>query len=81
MLTLYHAPNSRSSRFLWLLEEIGQPYTVQVVSMRRRVSSLTIGLPRRARDTVGCETPARYAMSMDVVLPCIPIPHRVSFYL
>jgi hypothetical protein len=28
-------------------------------SMRRRVSSLTIGLPRKARETVGCETPAR----------------------
>ena len=39
MLTLYHAPNSRSSRFLWLLEEIGQPYTVQVVSIRRRDGS------------------------------------------
>jgi glutathione S-transferase len=39
MLTLYHAPQSRSSRFLWLLEEIGQPYTVQLVSIRRRDGS------------------------------------------
>src|SRR5690606_19754241 len=37
--------------------------------IRLRVSSLTIGLPRRARETVGCETPARYAMSSDVGLP------------
>src|SRR5260370_12545450 len=36
--------------------------------MRRRVSSLTVGLPRKARETVDCETPARYAMSIDVAL-------------
>jgi glutathione S-transferase len=35
MLTLVHAPRSRSSRFLWLLEEIGQPYDIQYVSIRR----------------------------------------------
>ena len=35
MLTLYHAPQSRSSRFLWLLEEIGEPYTVEYVDIRR----------------------------------------------
>ena len=39
MLTLYHAPNSRSSRFVWLLEEIGQPYTLKQVSIRRRDGS------------------------------------------
>jgi hypothetical protein len=27
---------------------------------------LTMGLPRRARETVACETPARSAMSSDV---------------
>jgi hypothetical protein len=26
MLTLYHAPRSRSFRILWLLEELGVPY-------------------------------------------------------
>lgn len=36
MITLYHAPNSRSSRFVWLLEELGQPYEVKLVSIRRR---------------------------------------------
>ena len=36
--------------------------------MRLRVSSLTVGLPRNARDTVDCETPARYATSIDVAL-------------
>lgn len=36
MITLYHAPNSRSSRFVWLLEELGQPYELKQVAIRRR---------------------------------------------
>jgi glutathione S-transferase len=35
MLTLFHAPRSRSSRFLWLLEELQVPYTVTLVNIRR----------------------------------------------
>jgi glutathione S-transferase len=35
MLTLYHAPQSRSSGFLWLLEETGAPYDVKLVSIKR----------------------------------------------
>jgi glutathione S-transferase len=35
MLTLFHAPRSRSSRFIWLLEELGAPYTLKVVTIRR----------------------------------------------
>jgi glutathione S-transferase len=35
MLTLYHSPRSRSSRILWLLEEIGAPYQVEYVTIRR----------------------------------------------
>lgn len=35
MLTLYHAPRSRSFRMLWLLEELGVPYEVKIVSIRR----------------------------------------------
>jgi glutathione S-transferase len=35
MITLVHAPRSRSSSFLWLLEEFGEPYDVQYVSIRR----------------------------------------------
>jgi glutathione S-transferase len=35
MLTLIHAPRSRSSGFVWLLEEIGEPYQLQFVSIRR----------------------------------------------
>ncbi|HEY2659881.1 MAG TPA: glutathione S-transferase family protein [Caulobacteraceae bacterium] len=35
MLTLFHAPRSRSSRFVWLLEEIAEPYEITYVSIRR----------------------------------------------
>ena len=41
MITLYHAPNSRSTRFVWLLEEIGQPYATKIVSIRRRDVNIT----------------------------------------
>lgn len=36
MLTLYHAPRSRSSRIIWLLEELGAEYQIKTVSIRRR---------------------------------------------
>lgn len=32
MLTLYHAPKSPSSRIVWLLEELGADYRLEVVS-------------------------------------------------
>jgi len=35
MLTLYHAPRSRSSRIVWLLEELGAPYSLKIVNIRR----------------------------------------------
>jgi glutathione S-transferase len=35
MLTLYHAPRSRSLRVLWLLEELGAPYDLRIVNIRR----------------------------------------------
>lgn len=35
MLTLYHAPRSRSSRIVWLLEEMGAPYALEYVTIRR----------------------------------------------
>ncbi len=35
MLTLYHSPRSRSSRFIWLLEEIGEPYEIEYVTIQR----------------------------------------------
>lgn len=39
MLTLIHAPMSRSGRILWLLEELGAEYDVRYVSIRRRDGS------------------------------------------
>src|SRR3954454_22461189 len=35
MLTLIHAPRSRSSGTLWLLEETGAPYDIQYAAIRR----------------------------------------------
>ncbi|HEY4276479.1 MAG TPA: glutathione S-transferase family protein [Rhizomicrobium sp.] len=35
MITLYHAPKSRSTRMIFLLEELGAPYEIQIVTIRR----------------------------------------------
>ena len=35
MITLFHAPKSRSSRVIFLLEELGAPYEIKIVSIRR----------------------------------------------
>jgi glutathione S-transferase len=35
MITLYHAPRSRSSRIIWLLEELEAPYQIKQVTIRR----------------------------------------------
>ncbi len=35
MITLFHAPHSRSFRMLWLLEELGVPYELKIVNIRR----------------------------------------------
>ncbi|MGC9953267.1 MAG: glutathione S-transferase family protein [Rhizomicrobium sp.] len=35
MLTLYHCPRTRSSRFIWLLEELEVPYEIKLVTIRR----------------------------------------------
>lgn len=34
MLKFYHAPWSRSSGVLWLFEELGQPYEIEIVDIR-----------------------------------------------
>lgn len=35
MLTLYHAPQSRSSRIIWLLEELGAKYEIKITNIPR----------------------------------------------
>ena len=35
MLTLYHAPQSRSSRIVWLLEELGADYVLEITDIPR----------------------------------------------
>lgn len=39
MITLFHAPKSRSSRMIFLLEELQVPYQIQRVTIRRRDGS------------------------------------------
>ncbi len=39
MLTLHHAPQSRSTRFLWLLEELGADYRIVYTNIPRRDGS------------------------------------------
>ena len=34
LLTLFHAPRSRSTRIVWLLEELGSPYELRYVTIR-----------------------------------------------
>jgi glutathione S-transferase len=34
MITLFHRPKTRSSRFLFLLEELGTPYQIKAVTIR-----------------------------------------------
>lgn len=38
MITLYHAPRSRSSRIIWLLQELNMPYEIRPVSIFRPMS-------------------------------------------
>lgn len=39
MLTLFHAPNSRSTRVIWLLEELGNPdVAIEVVDIHRAMT-------------------------------------------
>jgi glutathione S-transferase len=39
MITLYHRPKTRSTRFIFLLEELEAPYTIQIVAGRNRDGS------------------------------------------
>lgn len=35
MIKLFHSPQTRSSRIIWLLEELGQPFEIEYVTIRR----------------------------------------------
>jgi len=35
VITLYHSPQTRSASIVWLLEELGVPYTTEIVDWRR----------------------------------------------
>lgn len=56
MITLYHAPQSRSSRIIWLLEELGAPYRIEPVSIFRPMSGL--GIPDPANPHPDKQVPA-----------------------
>jgi glutathione S-transferase len=45
MITLYHAPQSRSSRMIWLLEDLGAPYQIRPVSIFRPMTGTGSGDP------------------------------------
>ncbi len=42
MITLFHHPNSRSSRFIFLLEELEAPYQIRLVTIRKRDGTGTV---------------------------------------
>lgn len=56
MLTLFHAPRTRSSRILWLLEELGAPYEVNRVSIVYRMQNT--GAPDPANPHPDKQVPA-----------------------
>jgi glutathione S-transferase len=39
MITLFHCPRTRSTRFIFLLEELGVPYEIRLVTIRGRDGS------------------------------------------
>ena len=45
MLKIYHAPRTRSIRLLWLLEELGLPYTIEKVAFTPKPQPFTQATP------------------------------------
>ena len=50
MLTLYHAAPSRSSIVRWMLEEIGEPYDIHLLSLSRGDNRAPDQIPETERD-------------------------------
>ena len=48
MLTIYHAPQSRSTRMLWLLEELGADYHIEYMDISRATTGTGGPDPRNA---------------------------------
>lgn len=49
MLTLFHAPHSRSSRIVWLIEELGAEVDIRYVDIQRADGSGAETPPIRTR--------------------------------
>jgi len=58
MITLFHAPMSRSGSIVWLLEELGVPYETKIVGIRRADGS-------GARDPVNPHPHAKVPLLVD----------------
>lgn len=55
MLKVYHSPQTRSSRLIWLLEEVGADYQIEYVTIRRQDGS---GAPDPANKHPSKQVPA-----------------------
>ena len=56
-LKLYHAPPSRSSIALWMLEELGEPFTLEVLDLKagdQLKPAFMLPWAPTMRSTVGC---------------------------
>jgi hypothetical protein len=51
-LTLYHAAPSRGSIVLWMLEEVGAPYRVDLLDLNSGDQKRPEKLAKRYRDTI-----------------------------
>ncbi len=51
MITLYHCPQTRSSRIIWLLEELGCPYAIKPVTIFRPSTGAGVSDPANPNPT------------------------------
>ncbi len=93
-ITLYHAPQTRSFRTLWFLEELGAPYTLEPIDLERGEQKSPAHLARHPMGKVPLvevdglpvwETPAIFAHLSDLhpqagLAPEIGTPERAEYY-